>query len=84
MINKVKFKWSSCFEVKEKIELKFMNSENATKFCEISTLLLTAVHTVKIKVEISQNFVAFSEYMNFIFKFFQRISRIHRYLFLIG
>jgi hypothetical protein len=26
---------------------------------------LTAVHTVKSKVEISQNFVAFSEYMNF-------------------
>ena len=45
--------------------LKFIYSEKATKFCEISTLLLTAVHTVKSKVEISQNFVAFSEYMNF-------------------
>ena len=29
-------------------------------------LLLTTVHTVKSKVKISQNFVAFSEYMNFI------------------
>ena len=45
--------------------LKFIYSEKATKFCEISTLLLTTVHTVKSKVEISENFVAFSEYMNF-------------------
>ena len=37
-------------------------SEEATKFCEISTLLLP----VKSKVKISQNFVAFSEYTNFI------------------
>ena len=45
--------------------LKFVYSEKATKFCEISTLLLSTVHTDKCKVEISQNFVAFSEYMNF-------------------
>ena len=45
--------------------LKFVYSEKATKFCEISTLLLSTVHTDKSKVEISQNFVAFSEYMNF-------------------
>ena len=45
--------------------VKFIYSEKATKFCEISTLLLTTVHTVKSKVEISQNFVAFSEHMNF-------------------
>ena len=45
--------------------LKFMYSEKATKFCEISTLDLTTMHTVKYKVEILQNFVAFSEYMNF-------------------
>ena len=45
--------------------LKFIYSEKATKFCEIFTLLLTTVHTVKSKVNISQNFVAFSEYMNF-------------------
>ena len=42
--------------------LKFVHSEKATKFREISTLL---VHTVKSKVEISQNFVAFSEHVNF-------------------
>ena len=42
--------------------LKFVYSEKATKFCEIS---LSTVHTDKSKVEISQNFVAFSEYMNF-------------------
>ena len=29
---------------------------------------MSTVHTDKIKVEISQNFVAFSEYMNFIAK----------------
>ena len=45
--------------------LKFICSEKATNFWEISTLLLTTVHTVKTKVEILQNFVAFSEYMNF-------------------
>ena len=45
--------------------LKFIYSEKATKFCEISTLLLSYVVAVKSKVEISQNFVAFSEYMNF-------------------
>ena len=45
--------------------VKFIYSEKATKFCEISTLLLSYVVLVKSKVEISQNFVAFSEYMNF-------------------
>ena len=45
--------------------LKFIYSEKATKFCEISTLLLSTVHTVKSYGKISQNFVAFSEYMNF-------------------
>ena len=45
--------------------LKFVYSEKATEFCEISTLLLSTVHTDKSKVEILQNFVAFSEYMNF-------------------
>ena len=42
--------------------LKFIYSEKATKFCEIFPLLL---HTVKSKGKISQNFEAFSEYMNF-------------------
>ena len=47
--------------------LKFIYPEKATKFCEISTLLLSYVVPVKIKVEISQNFAAFSEYMKFKF-----------------
>ena len=42
--------------------LKFIYSEKATQFCEIFTLFLTTVHTVKSKVKI---FLAFSEYMNF-------------------
>ena len=40
-------------------------SEKATTFCKISTLLLSYVVPVKSKVEISQNFMAFSEYVNF-------------------
>ena len=52
--------------VSKHTSLKFIYSEKATKFCEISTLLLTVCTVVKSKVEISQNFVAFSEYMNFI------------------
>ena len=47
------------------ILVKFIYSEKATKFCEISTLLLcyvVIVVPVKSKVEISQTFVAFSEY----------------------
>ena len=47
------------------IFIKFTYSEKATKFCEIFTLLLTTVHRVKSKAKISQNFVAFSECMNF-------------------
>ena len=49
--------------------LKFIYSEKATTFCKISTLLLSYVVPVKSKVEISQNFVAFSEYMNFTIHF---------------
>ena len=45
--------------------LKFIYSEKATKFCKIFTVLLSYVVPVKSKVKISQNFVAFSEYMNF-------------------
>ena len=45
--------------------LKFIYSEKAKEFCEISTLLFSYVVTVKSKVEIWQNFVAFSEYLNF-------------------
>ena len=43
--------------------LKFIYSQKATKFCEI--LLLTVCTVVKSKGKISQNFVAFSKYMNF-------------------
>jgi hypothetical protein len=46
-------------------ELKFIYSEKAIKLCEIFTLLLSNV--VPVKSKISQNFVAFSEYMNFKF-----------------
>ena len=46
--------------------LKFIYSEKATNFCKNSTLLLCYVVPVKSKVEILQNFVAFSEYMSFI------------------
>ena len=45
--------------------VKFIHSEKAKKFCEIFTLLLTVCTVVKSKVKISQNFVAFSEYINF-------------------
>ena len=44
--------------------IKFIYSEKAKKFCEIFTLLLSYVVPVKCKVNILQNFVAFSEYMN--------------------
>ena len=47
------------------LQLKFICSEKATNFCKISTLRLSYVVTVKSSVEISQSFVAFSDYMNF-------------------
>ena len=46
-------------------EVKFIYSEKATKFWEIFTLLLSYAVPFKSKAKISQNFVAFSEYMNF-------------------
>ena len=45
--------------------LKFIYSEEATNVCEISTVDLSYVAPVKSTVDILQNFVAFSEYMNF-------------------
>ena len=49
--------------------VNFIYSEKVTKFCEISSTDITVTIIVttkdKSKVEISQNFVAFSEYMNF-------------------
>ena len=53
---------------KKLLKVKFIHSEKATKFCKIFTLLLSYVVPVKSKVKILQNFVAFSEYMNFIFR----------------
>ena len=47
------------------ISLKFIYFEKATRFCGIFPLLLTVRTIVKSKGKISQNFVAFSEYMNF-------------------
>ena len=45
--------------------LKFIYSEKATNFYIIFNVDLSYVVTVKSSVEISQNFVAFSEGMNF-------------------
>ena len=59
--------WGSRVELLALLVVKFIYSEKATKFCEIFPLLLTTVHTVKSKGNISQNFVAFSEYMNFFY-----------------
>ena len=52
-------------------------SEEATKFCEIFTLLLSNLVPVKSKVKISQYFVAFSEYMNSFEKFRSKLSCPH-------
>ena len=60
------FQWiQDLFSINMQSSLKFIFSEKATKFCEIFTLLLSYVVPVKSKMDISQNFVAFSEYMNF-------------------
>ena len=45
--------------------LKFIYSERATQYCKISIVDLTVTTQDKSMVEISQNFVAFSEYINF-------------------
>ena len=44
-------------------------SEKAKNFCEISTVDMTVTTYDKSTVEISQNFVASSEYMNFMYTF---------------
>ena len=61
--NGFEYNWILRYEL---IQLKFNHSEKTTKFCKIFILLLSYVVTVKSKVKILQNFVAFSEYMNFI------------------
>ena len=58
------------------ISLKVIYFEKTKNFCEISTIDLSYVVTVKSTVEISQNFVASSEYMNF-------ILRLERHLFIL-
>ena len=58
-----------------KVHVKFIYSEKVTKFCEISTLLLSYVVPVKSKGKISQNFVTFSEYMNFTWNCIVRFLR---------
>ena len=45
--------------------VKLIYSKKTTKFCEISNLHLSVFTVDKSKVEISQNFVASSEYTNF-------------------
>ena len=45
--------------------VKFIFSEKATNFCKTPTVDLSYVVKVKSMVDILQNFVAFSEYMNF-------------------
>ena len=50
------------------MQLKFIYSEKATKFCEIFTLLLSYVVPVKSKVKISKKIMDFSEYMNFTYE----------------
>ena len=47
------------------LKIKFIYSEKAKNFCKVFPLLLTTVHTVKSKGKISQNYMAFSEHMNF-------------------
>ena len=48
-----------------KYSLKFIYSDKATKICEIYTVDSTITTYDKSSVEISQKFVAFSEYINF-------------------
>ena len=55
--------------------LKFIYSEKATQFCKIFTLLLTGTTWDTSEVKISQNVVAFLEYMNFTSKKCQEIRR---------
>ena len=47
------------------LTLKFRCYEKATKFDEIFILVLTSLSDVKTKMDISSNFVAFSENLNF-------------------
>ena len=62
------FLYTNRFFKSERLEpflVKFIYSEKATKFCKIFSLLLNVCTVVKSKGKISQNSVAFSEYMKF-------------------
>ena len=61
------------------MRVKFIYSEKATKFCKISTVDLSYVVMVKSTVEISQNVVAFSEYMNFTLQISRNSSKSKMY-----
>ena len=66
---------STFWKYNVQLYIKFIYSEKATKFCEISTILLSYAVPVKSQVDISQNFVAFLEYMNFTYKNARHIHR---------
>ena len=57
------------------VPVKFIYSEKATKFYEISTVDLTVTTWDKSMVEILQKIVAFSEYLNFKRSFFKTMSQ---------
>ena len=61
----MQFSWVNVFRARDWTYKVHMYSEKVTKFCEISTVDLSYVVLVKSTVDVSQNFVAFSEYMNF-------------------
>ena len=57
--------------------IKFIYSEKATKVCEICTVDLSYVVRVESTVEILQNFVAFSEYMNFMRRYLKHNTNFY-------
>ena len=59
------------------ILLKFIYFEEAKNFCEIFTIDLSYVEPIKSTVEISQDFVAFSEYMNFTYVHLPSKFKLH-------
>ena len=64
-----KREWQKVYDIpfdSSRTQIKFIYSEKAKEgFCKISTVDLSYIVAVKSTVEISQNFVAFSENMNF-------------------
>ena len=64
-LNKKQFLRPRCKIAVKNLLLKFMYSEKAQNFCEISTVDLSYTLPVKSTVGISKNCMACSEYMNF-------------------